>query len=170
RSRPSVATSPTRRGRHVPRLAPDTVRPRRDEDTVWTQSEGQRRLTTRPPWPLPTRPAPGTRRGSSGQAGAGGGDLLAHAAETCLHAGGRVGPGREGPRTHLSGHLRVRVPEGRPASDQRLGGVRRQQQRIGGGGRQLLAVERQLGDELCERRERQPGLSPRGEDRRLVLL
>ena len=78
-------------------------------------------------------------------------------------AGLGVGP-------HRFRHPLVRVAERDAVADEGLRGIRREQERIGGRGRESAFVEVQAGDEHTECRERTRDIAARCEHRRLVLL
>ena len=71
---------------------------------------------------------------------------------------------------HRARDLLVRLAERHSRADELLGGVGREQERIGGGRGQPLAVELEAAHEHRERREGAAQVGARGEDGRLVLL
>ena len=95
------------------------------------------------------------------------------AAATAAVTSGRRGAGGGGsklPSRTDAGHLLVRVAERDSVADERLGGVRREQQRIRRGGGEPVAVELEAGHEHRQCAERAGDVAPRREHRRLVLL
>ena len=96
-----------------------------------------------------SRSRPGERDGQHPQ--------RSFAAATAAATSPRRGAGRrrlERPGAHARGDLLVRVAERHAVADERLGGVGREQQRIGRGGGEPPAVELEPGDEHRQRRER----------------
>src|SRR6266511_5135513 len=76
----------------------------------------------------------------------------------------------EGSVADLACDMLVRVAERDSLGDHRLRGVRRRHERIAARSRQPLVVEFHAADEHLERSERAANVTPRSEDRLLVLL
>ena len=79
-------------------------------------------------------------------------------------------PRRERAVAHARGHALVRLAEGDALLHERLGGVGREDERVGGRGGHALAVDLQPGDERRQRLQPEPRVLARREDGRLVLL